>query len=168
MSTTSSGDGSDDSKGRPAATSGMNWRSNCASIASACADGGGGRGIPASSMWAARSAEQCCWRAICATSFANPGKQPNNDHLILFEGPCLAAALLVSKAAGTISDDEFMTLRKRGSRLEGRSTPVITLGGYGDWLVRAGPAADQHQHCGLAGKYLDKLPLPVYSGRPRR
>src|ERR1700755_1096701 len=56
--------------------------------------------------------------------FDNP-QNPNNDHLIFSKGH--AAPLLYSmyKAAGAISDEELLTLRKFGSRIEGHPTPVL-------------------------------------------
>src|SRR5580765_3630068 len=56
--------------------------------------------------------------------FSKP-KHPNNDHLIFSKGH--AAPLLYSmyRAAGAISEDELMTLRKLGSRIEGHPTPVL-------------------------------------------
>src|SRR6266404_1440007 len=56
--------------------------------------------------------------------FAHP-ERPNNDHLIFSKGH--AAPLLYSmyKAAGAISEDELMTLRKAGSRIEGHPVPVL-------------------------------------------
>src|ERR1700756_1947527 len=52
-------------------------------------------------------------------------KLPTNDHLIFSKGH--ASPLLYSfyKAAGAISDDELMTLRQFGSRLEGHPTPIL-------------------------------------------
>ncbi|MEO8955546.1 MAG: transketolase, partial [Ktedonobacteraceae bacterium] len=91
--------------------------------------------------------------------FDNP-KNPNNDHLIFSKGH--AAPLLYSmyKAAGAISDEELLTLRKFGSRLEGHPTPVlpwvdVATGSLGQGLpIGVG--------IGLAGKYLDKLPYHIW------
>ncbi|HEX9068352.1 MAG TPA: transketolase [Ktedonobacterales bacterium] len=91
--------------------------------------------------------------------FSNP-KHPNNDHLIFSKGH--AAPLLYSMyhAAGAISEDELMTLRKLGSRIEGHPTPVlpwvdVATGSLGQGLpIGVG--------VGLAGKYLDKLPYHVW------
>jgi len=64
------------------------------------------------------------------------------------------------KAAGAISDEELMTLRKFGSRLEGHPTPVlpwvdVATGSLGQGLpIGVG--------IGLAGKYLDKLPYHIW------
>lgn len=82
---------------------------------------------------------------------------PDNDHLIFSKGH--AAPLLYSmyKAAGWISDDEMMTLRKFGSRIEGHPVPVlpyvdVATGSLGQGLPIAVGIA-------LCGKYVDKLPF---------
>src|SRR5216683_8074301 len=48
-----------------------------------------------------------------------------NDHLIFSKGHAAPLLYALYKAAGAISDDELMTLRKFGSRLEGHPTPVL-------------------------------------------
>lgn len=50
---------------------------------------------------------------------------PGNDHLIFSKGH--ASPLLYSclKAAGAIEDEELLSFRKLGSRLEGHPTPVL-------------------------------------------
>jgi transketolase len=64
------------------------------------------------------------------------------------------------KAAGAITDEELMTLRKFGSRLEGHPTPVLP------WVDVATGSLGQGLPIGvgiaLAGKYLDKLPYHVW------
>ncbi|GCE12335.1 transketolase [Tengunoibacter tsumagoiensis] len=87
-------------------------------------------------------------------------KNPNNDHLIFSKGH--AAPLLYSmyKAAGAVTDEELLTLRKFGSRLEGHPTPAIP------WVDVATGSLGQGLPIGvgvaLAGKYLDKLPYRVW------
>jgi len=85
---------------------------------------------------------------------------PTNDHFVLSKGH--AAPLLYSmlKAAGSISDEEMMTLRQFGSPIEGHPVPVIAgvdvaTGSLGQGLPIAVGIA-------LAGKYLDKLPYRVW------
>ena len=56
--------------------------------------------------------------------FKNP-ENPNNDHLILSKGHAAPLLYAVYKAAGAITDDELMSLRKPGSRLEGHPTPAL-------------------------------------------
>jgi transketolase len=87
--------------------------------------------------------------------FDNP-KHPNNDRLIFSKGH--AAPLLYSmyKAAGAISDEELMSLRKFGSRLEGHPVPVVL-----PWVDVATGSLGQGLAYGLGmalnAKYLDKL-----------
>src|SRR6266852_4478765 len=56
--------------------------------------------------------------------FDNP-QNPNNDHLIFSKGHASPLLYSMYKAAGAISDEELMTLRKFGSRLEGHPTPAL-------------------------------------------
>jgi transketolase len=50
---------------------------------------------------------------------------PHNDHLIFSKGHASPLLYSIYKAAGAISDEELLTFRKRGSRLEGHPTPVL-------------------------------------------
>src|SRR5437016_13746501 len=56
--------------------------------------------------------------------FAHPEDRAN-DHLIFSKGHASPLVYSMFKAAGAISDDELMTFRKLGSRLEGHPTPVL-------------------------------------------
>src|SRR3569832_1557484 len=56
--------------------------------------------------------------------FSNP-RHPNNDHLIFSKGHASPLLYAMYRAAGAITDDELMTFRKFGSRLQGHPTPVI-------------------------------------------
>src|SRR5579859_5696575 len=91
--------------------------------------------------------------------FANP-KAPTNDHLIFSKGHAAPLLYAIYKAAGAISDEEMLTLRKFGSRIEGHPVPVlpyvdVATGSLGQGLpISVGIA--------LAGKYLDKLPYRVW------
>jgi transketolase len=91
--------------------------------------------------------------------FDNP-QNPNNDHLIFSKGH--AAPLLYSmyKAAGAISDEELLTLRKFGSRIEGHPTPVLP------WVDVATGSLGQGLPIGvgiaLVARYVDKLPYKVF------
>ena len=91
--------------------------------------------------------------------FANP-KAPTNDHLIFSKGHAAPLLYAIYKAAGAISDEEMLTLRKFGSRIEGHPVPVlpyvdVATGSLGQGLpIGVGVA--------LAGKYLDKLPYSVW------
>ncbi len=118
-----------------------------------------GSGHPTSSMSAADLL------AVLSLSYLHydfdDPQNPNNDHLIFSKGH--AAPLLYSfyKAAGAISDEELLTLRKFGSRIEGHPTPAlpwvdVATGSLGQGLpIGVG--------VGLAGKYLDKLPYKIWA-----
>src|SRR3979411_2648569 len=56
--------------------------------------------------------------------FGQP-ENPANDHLIFSKGHASPLVYSMFKAAGAISDDELMTFRKLGSRLEGHPTPIL-------------------------------------------
>jgi transketolase len=91
--------------------------------------------------------------------FDNP-QNPNNDHLIFSKGHASPLLYSIYKAAGAISDEELMTLRKFGSRLEGHPTPALP------WVDVATGSLGQGLPIGvgiaLAGKYLDKLPYRIW------
>jgi transketolase len=52
-------------------------------------------------------------------------ENPANDHLIFSKGHASPLNYALFRAAGAIADDELMTFRKLGSRLEGHPTPVL-------------------------------------------
>ncbi|MFL5802192.1 MAG: transketolase [Roseiflexaceae bacterium] len=91
--------------------------------------------------------------------FANPDN-PVNDHLIFSKGHASPLVYSIFKAAGAISDQELLTFRKFGSRLQGHPTPVIP------WVDIATGSLGQGLPVGvgiaLAGKYLDKLPYHTW------
>jgi transketolase len=117
-----------------------------------------GSGHPTSSMSAADLMAVLLYEHL-HYDFQEP-KNPNNDHLIFSKGH--AAPLLYSmyKAAGAISDQELLSLRKFGSLLEGHPVPLlpyvdVATGSLGQGLpIGVG--------VGLAGKYLDKLPYRIF------
>jgi transketolase len=87
--------------------------------------------------------------------------EPNNDHLIFSKGHASPLNYALFKAAGAISDEELLTFRKFGSRLQGHPTPAIpwvdvATGSLGQGLPIAVGIA-------LAGKYLDRLPYHVWT-----
>ena len=117
-----------------------------------------GSGHPTSSMSAADLMAVLLYERL-RYDYQNP-RNPNNDHLIFSKGH--AAPLLYSmfKAAGAISDEELLTLRQFGSRLEGHPVPIlpwvdVATGSLGQGLPIA-------VGVGLAGKYLDKLPYHIW------
>jgi transketolase len=56
--------------------------------------------------------------------FARPD-HPANDHLIFSKGHASPLVYALLRAAGAISDEELLTFRKLGSRLEGHPTPIL-------------------------------------------
>lgn len=85
---------------------------------------------------------------------------PRNDHLIFSKGHASPLLYAMFKAAGAISDDEMMTFRKFGSRMEGHPTPVLP------WVDVATGSLGQGLPIGvgvaMAGKRLDRLPYRVW------
>jgi len=85
---------------------------------------------------------------------------PRNDHLIFSKGHASPLLYAMYKAAGAISDEEMLTFRQFGSRIEGHPTPVlpwvdVATGSLGQGLpISVGVA--------LAGKRLDRLPYRVW------
>ncbi|HZS86069.1 MAG TPA: transketolase [Chloroflexota bacterium] len=117
-----------------------------------------GSGHPTSSMSAADLLAVLLSKYL-RYDFSNP-HNPLNDHLIFSKGHASPLLYSVYKAAGAISDDELMTLREFGSRLEGHPTPVLP------WVDVATGSLGQGLPIGvgvaLAGQYLDKLPFRVW------
>ncbi|HEX8994945.1 MAG TPA: transketolase [Ktedonobacterales bacterium] len=117
-----------------------------------------GSGHPSSSMSAA-DLLAVLLQDYLRYDFKQP-KLPANDHLIFSKGHAAPLLYAVYKAAGAISDEEMLTLRKFGSRIEGHPVPVlpyvdVATGSLGQGLpISVGVA--------LAGKYLDKLPYRVW------
>src|SRR5437763_2057218 len=56
--------------------------------------------------------------------FARPDN-PTNDHLIFSKGHASPLVYSVFKAAGAVSDEELLSFRQFGSRLQGHPTPAI-------------------------------------------
>ena len=67
-------------------------------------------------------------------------QNPNNDHLIFSKGHASPLLYSLYKAAGAITDEELLTLRKFGSRLEGSSDTYFTMGRCSDRFARPGIA----------------------------
>jgi transketolase len=88
-------------------------------------------------------------------------ENPNNDHLIFSKGHASPLLYSVYKAAGAVTDEELLTFRIFGSRLEGHPTPEIpwvdvATGSLGQGLpISVGVA--------LSGKKLDQLPYRVWT-----
>jgi transketolase len=117
-----------------------------------------GSGHPTSSMSAADLIAVLAARHL-RYDFAEP-RNPNNDHLIFSKGHASPLLYALYKACGAVSDEELMTYRTFGSRLEGHPTPAIP------WVDVATGSLGQGLPVGvgiaLAGKYLDRLPYHVW------
>jgi len=91
--------------------------------------------------------------------YQNP-EDPNNDHVIFSKGHASPLYYAMLKAAGAITDEELLTFRRFGSKLEGHPVPIIpwvdvATGSLGQGLpIAVGEA--------LAGKKLDRLPYRVW------
>jgi transketolase len=87
-------------------------------------------------------------------------EDPRNDHLIFSKGHASPLVYSIFKAAGAITDDELLTFRKLGSRLQGHPTPLLP------WVDVATGSLGQGLPIGvgvaLAGKRLDQLPYRVW------
>ena len=86
---------------------------------------------------------------------------PMNDHLVFSKGHASPLLYSLYKAAGAITDEELLTFREFGSRLQGHPTPAIpwvdvATGSLGQGLPFAVGMA-------LAGKQLDRLPYRVWA-----
>jgi transketolase len=116
-------------------------------------------GHPTSSMSAADLAAVLLARHLLY-DFANP-ENPANDHFVLSKGHASPLLYSMYLAAGAISEAEFLTYRRLGSRLEGHPTPVlpwvdVATGSLGQGLPIAVGIA-------LSGKRLDPLPYRVWT-----
>jgi transketolase len=85
---------------------------------------------------------------------------PRNDHLVFSKGHASPLLYSMYKAAGAITDEELLTFRKFGSRLQGHPTPEIP------WVDVATGSLGQGLPYGvgiaLAGKKLDRLAYRVW------
>ena len=118
-----------------------------------------GSGHPTSSMSAADLMADLITRHL-VYDWNDPGA-PTNDHLIFSKGHASPLVYSIFKAVGVISDDELLTFRKFGSRLQGHPTPVlpwidVATGSLGQGLPIAVGVA-------LAGRKLDRLPYHVWT-----
>src|SRR5436190_12908189 len=118
-----------------------------------------GSGHPTSGMSAADLMAVLLSRYL-RFDWSNP-RLISNDRLIFSKGHACPVLYAMYKAAGVISDQELLSLRKFGSRLEGHPNPHslpyvdVATGSLGQGLpIGVG--------MGLAGKYLDKLPFRVW------
>jgi transketolase len=117
-----------------------------------------GSGHPTSSMSAADLAAVLL-AAHFRYDFDDP-KSPANDRLVFSKGHASPLVYGLFRAAGVLSEEEFMTYRQFGSRLEGHPTPVLP------WVDVATGSLGQGLPIGvgmaLAGTRLTRLPFRVW------
>lgn len=117
-----------------------------------------GSGHPTSSMSAADLAAVLL-AAHFRYDFDSP-RDPRNDRLVFSKGHASPLVYGLFRASGALSEEEFMTYRQLGSRLEGHPVPVLP------WVDVATGSLGQGLPIGvgmaLAGKRLDRLPFRVW------
>ena len=117
-----------------------------------------GSGHPSSSMSAADLIAVLAARHL-RYDWSNP-RQPNNDHLIFSKGHASPLIYALFKAVGAVSEEELLTYRTFGSRLQGHPTPVLP------WVDVATGSLGQGLPIGvgvaLAGRMLDRLDYHVW------
>src|SRR6201996_64361 len=116
-------------------------------------------GHPTSSMSAADLMAVLMTRHL-HYDFDNP-ENPNNDHLIFSQGHASPLVYAMFAAAGAITDEELLTFRKFGSRLQGHPTPLlpwvdVATGSLGQGMPIAAGVA-------LCARELDRLPYRVWT-----
>lgn len=87
------------------------------------ASGAAGSGHPTSALSAAELIAVLAGRHL-RYDFAEPDN-PNNDRLIFSKGHATPLLYALYRAAGAIDDDDLLTYRKAGSRLEGHPVPTL-------------------------------------------
>ncbi|MFI6284773.1 transketolase [Streptomyces sp. NPDC051018] len=117
-----------------------------------------GSGHPTSAMSAADIAAVLVANHL-RYDFGRPD-HPGNDRLVLSKGHASPLLYALYRAVGVVDDEELLTFRRRGSRLEGHPTPRlpwvdVATGSLGQGLpVGVGMA--------LAGERLDRVPYRVW------
>jgi transketolase len=117
-----------------------------------------GSGHPTSSMSAADLAA-----VLLADHFRydfDDPRSPANDRLVFSKGHASPLVYGLFRAAGALTEEELLTYREFGSRLEGHPTPVLP------WVDVATGSLGQGLPIGvgmaLAGKRLNRLPFRVW------
>lgn len=120
--------------------------------------GAPGSGQPTSSMSAADLMAVLMGKYL-RYDFDDPGN-PANDHLIFSKGHASPLLYSMFRAAGAVSDEELLSYRTFGSRLQGHPTPAIP------WVDVATGSLGQGFPIGvgvaLAGKKLEGDPYRVW------
>ncbi|MFD9910007.1 transketolase [Streptomyces sp. NPDC059063] len=118
-----------------------------------------GSGHPTSSLSAADLMAVLLARHL-QYDFARPD-HPGNDRFILSKGHASPLLYAAYKAAGAVDDEELLTFRTQGSRLEGHPTPRRL-----PWVEAATGSLGQGLAVGvgmaLSGKRLDRIPYRVW------
>lgn len=118
-----------------------------------------GSGHPSSSLSAADLMTVLLFGGMFRFDADNP-RHPDNDRLIFSKGHASPLFYSLWLAAGNVTEEEMMTLRKFGSPLEGHPTPAFAYteaatGSLGQGLsIGLGMA--------LNAKYIDELPYRTY------
>jgi transketolase len=117
-----------------------------------------GSGHPTSSMSAADLAAVLL-AAHLRYDFDDP-RNPANDRVVFSKGHASPLVYGLFRAAGVLDEEEFMSYREFGSRLEGHPTPALP------WVDVATGSLGQGLPIGvgmaLAGKRLNRLPFRVW------
>src|ERR1700729_209248 len=127
-------------------------------IASIRAAAAANSGHPTSSMSAADLMAGLMARHL-HYDYAKP-ENPNNDHLIFSKGHASPLIYSMYAAAGASTDEELLTFRQFGSKLEGHPTPALP------WIDVAtgslGPGLPIAAGLAFFGPGLDPLPFPAW------
>jgi transketolase len=118
-----------------------------------------GSGHPTSSLSATDLMAGLMFGGSFQFDVKNPGN-PNNDRLIFSKGHASPLFYALWAAAGAISEQELMTLRKFGSRLEGH--PVMSFPFTEAATGSLGQGLSVGLGMALNAKYLDKLPYKTF------
>jgi len=118
-----------------------------------------GSGHPTSSLSATDLMVGLMFGGTFRSDTANPD-HPNNDCLLFSKGHASPLLYALWAAAGKVSEQELMTLRKFGSPLEGH--PTVAFRYYGAATGSLGQGLSIGFGMALNAKYIDRLPYRTY------